>query len=148
MKIPRRLLRIGIFAVSRKYTSGTLIVWRDQDDVLLVRQRQGEALWGFPGGILEGNEDFPAAAQRELQQECGISIGDKLSLEVRGAHVQDWARHVETVFRVVGDSRERPVLTVSDSFEVAEAAWHPVDALPQLRREAKFVLERYPDILA
>jgi ADP-ribose pyrophosphatase len=35
------------------------------------RHPTGEILWGLPGGLIDGNEDFLESAQRELLEETG-----------------------------------------------------------------------------
>lgn len=47
----------------------------EQDEIYLVRQFRypfGQELWELPAGKLEKGEDPFAAAQRELEEECGL----------------------------------------------------------------------------
>lgn len=52
---------------------------RDEDGrILLVRRGQEPArgLWSIPGGRIEGDEPWPAAAVREVREETGIAAAD------------------------------------------------------------------------
>lgn len=46
------------------------------DEVLLVRRGQepGRGRWGLPGGAVELGETVAQAAEREVDEECGIAI--------------------------------------------------------------------------
>ncbi len=148
MKIPRLLIRLGIYFTSPKCTAGAMSVWVDQEEVLLVQSRTGEALWGFPGGILKRYEHPVDGALRELREETGFSGVALDDLALVGTHAQQDQRHIESVFRM---TCVRPTPSASTAprrrFEIVQVHWFPVSDLPDLRREAKFVLERYPTIL-
>lgn len=47
-----------------------------EDELLLVRRGRppSQGLWSLPGGAVELGEELPAALEREIQEECGISI--------------------------------------------------------------------------
>lgn len=54
-------------------TDGGAGLWLTDDDgrVLLVRN-EGDEGWGDPGGKVEGDESFEAAAKRETREETGV----------------------------------------------------------------------------
>lgn len=148
MKIPRWFIRLGVYLVSPKCTAGAMAVWVDQEEVLLVQSRTGEGLWGFPGGILERFEHPIDGALRELREETGdpgLAIED---LSLVGTHSQQDQRHIESVFRITSvRPAAGPSMTPGGRLEIVQARWFPLRHLPDLRREAKYVLDRYPSIL-
>ena len=105
--------------------------------VLLARHRFGAPQWRFLGGFLHPRERAADALVREVREETGLLIEVGPVLEVVTGY--RWAR-VELVFayRVTGGVE---TLTA----EVAELAWFPVDALPDVRADQRGLIERHLD---
>ena len=136
-----RVVRALIYLSSTKFTAGSIVVWVDAGEVLLVRSVYGERAWGFPGGVMSRREDPVDCALRELLEETGIDVvADDLSLI--GSHTQRSARHIDHVFRLDAPRRDGSA-DVPDRLEIAEVGWWPLDALPVLRHEADYVVTRY-----
>jgi mRNA-decapping enzyme subunit 2 len=144
-----RLLRIGLYWRSTKFTVGAMVVWIADDQTLLVRGRFGQRAWGFPGGAMSRREDPVDCALRELREETGVDDVTADELRLVGSHTQQHARHIDYVY-LLRRSRHTDftVHDAADRFEIAEVQWWPVDALPVLRQEAAHVVERYPELLA
>lgn len=128
-----RLVRLA----TPKYTVGAVVLIYDDavtdgapDRILLLRQPPGRG-WTLPAGLLNRGETPLAGALREAEEETGIAFapGD-LSPARPNALVHTNGRWVDTVFTARVDA-STAVLSV-DGAEVWEAAWHSVDALPQL----------------
>ncbi len=141
------MVRYANFVTGHKMTAGAMAVWVDGGEVLLVRSKHGERLWGFPGGVVNKREDPIAGARRELEEETGLTCSVE-DLEIVGVHVQEHGRHLDCVFRV---RRPRPALSAAleseDRFEIAEVRWWPVADLPPLRSEAERARTLYPGLL-
>lgn len=147
MHLSPRMVRYANFVTGHKMTAGAIVVWADGGEVLLVRSKHGERLWGFPGGVLNKREDPIAGARRELAEETGLDCAIE-DLEVVGIHVQEHGRHLDCLYRV---TRPRPESTgpleSDDTFEIAEVRWWPVVELPRLRHETERARALYPGLL-
>lgn len=137
-----RVVRFIVYWTSTRFTAGSLVIWADDNRVLLVRNGYGERAWGFPGGVMNNGEDPVDCAVRELREETGLDVAaDDLTLV--GTHTQRKARHIDHVYRLERPSGDGPDAVATDRFEIAEIGWWPLDALPALRHEAVDVIARY-----
>lgn len=140
------VVRAAIYLTATKFTAGSLVIWIDGGRVLLVRTQYGERSWGFPGGVMKRHEDPVECAARELREETGVAVTvDDLTLV--GCHTQRHARHIDHLYALTGPPVDDGVGDGSDRFEIAEVRWWPLDDLPVLRREARYVIERYSDVI-
>src|SRR5690242_10229588 len=99
MHLTPRMVRWANFVTGTKMTVGAMAVWVDDGELLLVRSKHGQRLWGFPGGVLKKYEDPADGARRELLEETGL-VAPAESIEIVGVHVQEHGRHLDTLFRV------------------------------------------------
>lgn len=60
----------AVFRVPR----ARVLVWNENNEILLVRNWGGKQQWGLPGGGVERGEEPIAAARRELREEVGIAL--------------------------------------------------------------------------
>ncbi len=118
-----------------------------QLQVLLIKRAlkpfQGE--WALPGGFVEPGEDLQAAAERELQEESGVSGVYLEQLFTFGEPNRDPRERVITVAYYA--------LIPSDTVELKAAsdaegvAWFSVDKLPELAFDHDEILEMALDRL-
>ena len=96
-------------------------------EVFLVRHSYVPG-WHLPGGAVEARETVGDAVVREVREECAIAIEGRPDLFGlyfnRAASPRD---HV-ALFRV---PRFRVIERRSADWEIAEAGFHPVSALPE-----------------
>jgi mutator protein MutT len=64
--------------------AGVGVVVFKEDKVLLIRRGKepGRGRWGLPGGAVELGETLAQAAEREVDEECGIEIEIRDVIEV------------------------------------------------------------------
>jgi 8-oxo-dGTP diphosphatase len=100
---------------------------------LLLIRRGGEphkGSWALPGGFLEIDEDLESCAQRELAEETGVSGVFLEQLYTFGAPDRDPRERVISVtyYALIPSDR----LQIRAASDAAEAAWFPLDELPEL----------------
>jgi 8-oxo-dGTP diphosphatase len=103
--------------------SASAAIFNEGGFVLLIKENYGRHRWNFPGGAIEPGEAPHEAAVRETREETCLEVAVDHLIGAYGLATG----HVVYVFRcrVIGG-----VLTVPNTGEVAELAWHSPDALP------------------
>ncbi|MFD9072830.1 NUDIX hydrolase [Streptomyces lasiicapitis] len=104
--------------------SAAIIVRNDR--VLLVRRaiKEGELMWQFPAGAIEGDETAEAAAVRETLEETGLTVE---AIKLLGERV-----HPKTG-RLMSYTACEPVsgeAHVADADELDAVAWVTLDEIP------------------
>jgi len=54
----------------------TTVILRDEGGRILLQRRADVDRWGLPGGVLEPGENILSCAQRELEEETGLTAGE------------------------------------------------------------------------
>lgn len=110
-------------------------------EVLLI-ERGGEPFvgsWALPGGFVNVGEDLETAARRELQEETGLEQPYLEQLYTFGAPDRDPREHVVTVaYYALVNIRDHAVRAATDA---RDAAWFPLDELPELAFDHAKILE-------
>ena len=133
--LKRMLLR-----VTRWKTRGVkVMVFNPARELLLIRNSYGRShLHVLPGGGIHRGEAPEQAAAREVREEVGVGCE---RLTFRSVHRNHAEGKRDTIYLFTGFTTDRPSPA---SFEVEEAAFHPLDALPEtvsaatLRRIAEY----------
>lgn len=112
-------------------------------EVLLV-QRGREPFrggWAFPGGFVDYGEEPGAAVLREVEEETGLTGLPLRQHRVYGDPRRDPRGHTVTLVYVaeLGADPSRQAARAGD--DAAEAAWFPVDALPELAFDHRAILD-------
>lgn len=112
--------------------------------VLLVRRgaEPFEGRWALPGGFVDEGERLEEAARRELAEETGLTVPGPLvqagAFGDPGRDPRGWT--VSVAFTADLGAGEPPAVTGGD--DAAEAAWHPLNALPPLAFDHDEIVER------
>jgi len=110
--------------------------------VLLIERNEPpwRGQWALPGGFVRENEDLPAAALRELEEETGIPEALLEQVEAVGTPGRDTRGHVITVVYVGLIAGDRHQLRARG--DARAARWFDVRELPTLAFDHAELLER------
>ncbi len=123
-------------------TDTVVFTIRDQQLQLLLIRRglpPYEGMWALPGGFLDIDENIDHCAQRELQEETGLSGIYLEQLYTFGAPERDPRERVISVtyYAIVPADRLRP----RAGSDAVEAAWYPLNNLPELAFDHDKIIE-------
>jgi 8-oxo-dGTP pyrophosphatase MutT (NUDIX family) len=149
----RILLQIGwrvrnvLFRLFRVRTRGAkVMVFNDAGALLLIRNSYGPThLWVLPGGGIGRQEAPDAAAAREVREETGIAVRD---LAFLGCYANEGEGKRDTIHLFTARADGEPKI---DAFEIAEARFFALDALPDTvsgatrRRVAEYLGQAQPN---
>lgn len=102
-----------------------VIVWNENDELLLVRNWAGKQQWGLPGGGVERNERPVNAAKRELYEEIGVNVSLKDLVHVATLPYQYEAWIYSTSIKE-GDLPVKP----HNPWEIIDIQWFSLKKLP------------------
>jgi len=131
-QIPSLLYQFSQYKFDRP-SYGAIILNYDMSKVLLV-QGWKYTTWGFPGGKLEGGEQTHECAIREVYEETGFSISEKINLQVyissmvESSFFNSRFRNV-TLFIITGVS-EKTKFEPKTKKEIRRVRWCPINVLP------------------
>jgi 8-oxo-dGTP diphosphatase len=110
------------------------------DEVLLVQRKHEpfQGKWGLPGGFVDPDEKVLDAANRELEEETGISNLNLKQFATYGDPGRDPRGRVASVVHWVRLS-EKPQARAGD--DAADARWYHINYLPPLAFDHARILE-------
>ncbi len=120
-KYPRPAVTVDIILISRSEAPEVLLIKR------LNEPFAGK--WAFPGGFMDMDETLEESAQRELQEETGVSGLTLQQLHAFSALDRD-PRHRTVSVVFYGFADEKP--SIHAGSDAREAAWFPLHKLPPL----------------
>ena len=118
-------------------TCGAVLLNPQCTKVLLVRSYKGNS-WGFPKGKIDKDEDKPSCAVREVLEEVGYDITEKMD---PNAFVESqWKAPGQTTGQslrlyLVAGVPEDTVFITRTKKEISEIAWHKLKDLPATKDE-------------
>ncbi len=109
---------------------------------LMLIQRGAEPFigeWALPGGFVRIDESIESAASRELKEETGIENIYLEQLYTFGKVDRDPRERVISVAYYALVSSEEQIIAADT--DAASAKWFPVDELPRLAFDHKYIIE-------
>ena len=102
-----------------------VIIYRDDGDILLVKNRFSRQKWALPGGGVNRNESYEQAVIREVLEEVGIKIDDLRYLGKANSH-ESYAKFSVRVFAAHASD-----YAIKCSFEIMETRWLNREYIPR-----------------
>ena len=114
-----------IFRIVPKKDRVRVIIYHDDGDILLVKNRFSRQKWALPGGGAKHNESYEQAAEREVLEEIGLKIHNLRYLGKANSH-ESYAKFSVRVFVAHASDYD-----IKCNFEIMEARWLNIDHLPK-----------------
>ena len=114
-----------IFRIIPQKDRVRVIVYRDDGDILLVKNRFSRQEWALPGGGVKHNESYEQAAVREALEEIGLKIHNLRYLGKANSH-ESYAKFSVRVFAAHASNCD-----IKCNFEIMEARWLNMNYLPK-----------------
>ena len=114
-----------VFRIVPKKDRVRVIVYRDDGDILLVKNRFSRQKWALPGGGVNRNESYEQAAVREVLEEIGLKIHNLRYLGKANSH-ESYAKFSVRVFAAHASDYD-----IKCNFEIMEARWFNTNYLPE-----------------
>lgn len=114
-----------VFKLGSKKDRVRVIVYRDDGDILLVKNRFSRQKWALLGGGVKHNESYEQAAARETLEEIGLKIHDLRYLGKANSH-ESYAKFSVRVFAAHASNCD-----IKCNFEIMEARWLNMNYLPK-----------------
>ena len=114
-----------VFKLGSKKDRVRVIVYRDDGDILLVKNRFSRQKWALPGGGVKHNESYEQAAARETLEEIGLKIDNLQYLGKANSH-ESYAKFSVRVFAAHASDYD-----IKCNFEIMEARWLNMNYLPK-----------------
>jgi len=122
--------RVFLFAVGlkRRMTFGVRVMLIDGDKIFLIRHTYMPG-WQLPGGGVEPGETAAESAAREVMEEGGLRVTGPLELFGIYHNVSAMTNRDHVALFLCRQFEQ--VHEFRKNFEIAEAGWFPIDALPE-----------------
>lgn len=114
-----------VFKLGPKKDRVRVIVYRDDGDILLVKNRFSRQGWALPGGGVNRNESYEQSAVREVSEEIGLKIHNLRHLGKANSH-ESYAKFSVQVFAAHASNCD-----IKRNFEIMEARWLNMNYLPE-----------------
>lgn len=114
-----------IFRIIPQKDRVRVIVYRDDGDILLVKNRFSRQKWALLGGGVKHNESYGQAAVRETLEEVGLRVHNLRYLGEANSH-ESYAKFSVRVFVAHASDYD-----IKCNFEIMEARWFSRDYLPK-----------------
>ncbi len=119
-------LRKVWWRVARPTVTGCrVLVFNQQEELLLIRHSYGNGAWMPPGGAIDRGEMPVQAAVRELLEETGCHLTQAAALTVTVERLHGAGNQVHVICGKTSDAPK------ADQREIIAAQFFPLDSLPK-----------------
>jgi len=129
---------------SKVYPTVDIAVLKENDIMVLLGKKPNAPQWRFPGGFADPEDDnYEAAARRELQEECGdIEINNMQY--VGSAKIDDWRYRSEEDKIITLFFKTQWVFgNAQANDDLKELNWFPVNELPYMIQNGTIAKEHH-----
>jgi bifunctional NMN adenylyltransferase/nudix hydrolase len=129
---------------AKVYATVDIAVLKDRDTQVLLGKKHNAPQWRFPGGFSDPTDDnYEAAARRELQEECGDIEINELKY-VGSAKIDDWRYRSEEDKIITLFFKTQWVFgNAKASDDLKELAWFPVKELNAMMQNGSIAKEHH-----
>ena len=114
-----------MFKLGPKKDRVRVIIYRDDGNVLLVKNRFSCQKWALPGGGVNRDESYEQVAAREVLEEVGLKIDNLRYLGKVNSH-ESYAKFSVRVFTAYASTQD-----IKCNFEIMETRWLNREYLPK-----------------
>jgi len=114
-----------MFKLGPKKDRVRVIIYRNDGNVLLVKNRFSCQKWALPGGGVNRDESYEQVAAREVLEEVGLKIDDLRYLGKANSH-ESYAKFSVRVFAARASDYD-----IKCNFEIMETRWLNREYLPK-----------------
>ena len=113
-------------------TYGAIMLNEDLTHVLLVQSYWNKTSWGFPKGKVNEEELPHHCAVREVMEETGYSIADKIDPDMYATQtITDQECVLFFIPGIPMNTKFKPIA----KFEIRNIEWYPLDLLPSSKKD-------------
>lgn len=129
---------------AKVYPTVDIAVLKDNNTQILLGKKHNAPQWRFPGGFTDpADENYEAAARRELQEECG-DIEISTMQYVGSAKIDDWRYRAEEDKIITMFFKTQYVYgNTKASDDLKELSWFPVKELNAMMHSGTIAKEHY-----
>ena len=113
-------------------TCGAIILNSKSDKILLIKSWKGTN-WGFPKGKIDKDEEKVDCAIREVLEEVGYDISERIRPDVYIEH--QWKEQTVRLYVVAGVPDDTAFQTRTKK-EISDIAWHKLKEIPTTREDS------------
>ncbi len=122
-----------------------VVIYEPERGVVLIERANPPLGFALPGGFVDEGESVEDAAVREMREETSLDVELTGLLGVYSRPDRDPRRHtMSTVF--TGRAKDASVLAAGD--DAKNAAFYPLDSLPELAFDHAEILDDFKRVLA
>jgi len=135
-QIINKIYRFYWFITRPKTRGVKIVIFNQENKILMVRLTYYPNTWTFVGGGVDKNEKPEDAILRECREEVGIKLNEVNLVKTLDFN-HEYKKDTLFIYKTKIDNPDFEI----DKKEVAEAKWFDLSDLPNMGKNAKRILE-------